>query len=52
MDLQLKTRCLDRTGTGIAVLVLARGESVTVEAPGLGSTTGSVVMDGRRVVAK
>ena len=39
-------RCLDRTGTGIVVPMVARGGTVTVGVSGLGSATGSIVMDG------
>ena len=43
-----EVRCLDRTGTGIVVLVVARGGSATIEVPGVGSTPGSVVRAGFR----
>jgi hypothetical protein len=38
--------CLDRTGTGIVVLVVARGGAAMVEVPGVGSMTGSVMRVG------
>ena len=43
-----EARCLDRTGTGIVVLVVARGGSATIEVPGIGSTVCSVVRTGFR----
>ena len=43
-----EARCLDRTGTGIVVLVVARGGSATIEVPGDGSTACSVVRTGFR----
>ena len=43
-----EARCLDRTGTGIVVLVVARGGSVPGEVPGVGSMTGSVMRTGFR----
>ena len=41
-----EARCLDRTGTGIVVLVVARGGAAMVEVPGVGSMTGSVMRVG------
>lgn len=38
--------CLDRTGTGIVVLVVARGSAAMVEVPGVGSIAGSVIRVG------
>ena len=43
-----EARCLDRIGTGMVVLVVARGGAAIVEVPGVGSMTGSVMRVGLR----